>query len=235
MLQRAFSYVIKLGMLSFAALASLAIGAAAGKAVAGDLPLVFQDTFEEGASRWRPSDADAWKVIAGPHGKVYNQFRPSEYRPPHRSPLNISLLGDVYVGDFTLEVDLQSTTRDYGHRDMCLFFGYQDAAHFYYVHLGKKADDHANQIFIVNDAPRTKISTRTTPGIDWDDQWHHVKIERRVATGTIEIYFDDMDEPVMTASDKTFPWGQVGVGSFDDTGNWDNVKVFGRLSEHPAQ
>lgn len=231
MFQRAFSYVINVWMLSFAALASIAIAAAAGDAVAGDLPLVFQDTFEEGASRWQPSDANAWKVISGPHGKIYNQFRQSDYRPPHRSPLNISLLGDVYVGDFTLEVDLQSTTRDYGHRDMCLFFGYQNAAHFYYVHLGKKADDHANQIFIVNDAPRTKISTRTTPGTDWDDQWHHVKIERRVAAGTIEIYFDDMDEPVMTAGDKTFRWGQVGVGSFDDTGNWDNVKLFGLLVE----
>lgn len=220
-------------VLSFAVFSTIAILATAGDGLTEDLPLVFQDTFEHGTSHWQPSDAGAWKVITGPRGKVYNQHRQSEYRPPHRSPLNFSLVRDVIVGDFTLEADLQSTTRDYGHRDMCLFFGYQDPAHFYYVHLGKKADDHANQIFIVNDAPRSKISTRSTPGTDWDDKWHHVKIERRVAAGTIEIYFDDMDEPVMTAADKTFTWGQVGVGSFDDTGNWDHVKVFGRLVERP--
>ena len=52
---------------------------------------------------------------------------------------------------------------------MCVFFGYQDDSHLYYVHLGKKTDDHANQVFIVNEAPRTKISTKTTDGIPWLD------------------------------------------------------------------
>jgi hypothetical protein len=31
----------------------------------------------------------------------------------------------------------------------------------------------------------------------------------------------------MTAIDKTFTKGQVGVGSFDDTGNFDQVLVYG--------
>ena len=31
----------------------------------------------------------------------------------------------------------------------------------------------------------------------------------------------------MTAVDKTFSWGQVGLGSFDDTGNCDEVYLFG--------
>ncbi len=50
---------------------------------------------------------------------------------------------------------------------------------------------------------------------------------RKVADGTIEIYFDDLKTPVMTANDKTFTWGQVGIGSFDDSGNWDDVKLRG--------
>jgi hypothetical protein len=37
----------------------------------------------------------------------------------------------------------------------------------------------------------------------------------------------------MTATDKTFTWGQVGVGSFDDTGNWADVKVWGVKVERP--
>jgi hypothetical protein len=110
---------------------------------------------------------------------------------------------------------------------MCLFFGYQDPAHFYYVHLGQKTDDHANQIFIVNGAPRTKISTKTTEGTKWDNQWHPVKIIRLVSDGTIQVFFDDMKTPAMTATDKTFTWGQVGLGSFDDTGNWTDVKLHG--------
>src|SRR5207248_9501072 len=125
----------------------------------------------------------------------------------------------------------QNTVKDYPTRDMVVIFGYQDPAHFYYVHLGKKTDDHANQIFIVNGAPRVKISTKTTPGTNWTDGWHDVKVVRRVGDGTIEVYFDDMKRPVMTATDKTFTWGQVGVGTFDDTGNWDDIRLRGRRVE----
>jgi hypothetical protein len=112
-----------------------------------------------------------------------------------------------------------------------LFFGYQDAAHFYYVHLGKKTDDHANQIFIVNGEPRKKISTKTNEGTNWDDDWHQVKVVRHIGDGKIEVYFDDMKKPVMTAEDKTFTWGRVGIGSFDDTANWADVKVYGTKAE----
>jgi hypothetical protein len=195
---------------------------------AAELPLLFQEEFEKGADRWEPTDPKGWKVIKTDRGQVFSQFeKKGNYNPPHRSPFNIALLKDNSVSDFILEARCQSTIKDYGHRDMCLVFGYQDPAHFYYVHLGKKTDDHANQIFIVNDAPRTKISTKTTPGTDWDDNWHNIKIVRKVGDGTIEVYFDDMKTPVMTAVDKTFTWGRIGIGSFDDTGNWDDIKLYG--------
>ena len=197
-------------------------------AQADDLPLVLSEDFESGTDRWEPTDSKAWKLTGGPKGKVYSLTKKkSKYKPPHRSPYNISLLKDVTVGDFVLELDVLSTEKDYNHRSLCLFFGYQDPAHFYYVHFGKKTDDHANQIFIVNDKARTKISTKTSKGTPWDDKWHKLKIVRRVSDGTIETYFDDMKKPVMKASDKTFKWGQIGIGSFDDMGNFDNVKIRG--------
>lgn len=199
----------------------------ASPASAADLPLVYEDSFDQGAKNWEPTDPKCWKVAEADGNKFFSQFEKCKYSPPHRSPVNFALLKDVTVGDFILEAKCRSTVKDYGHRDMCLFFGYQDPSHFYYVHLGKQADDHANQIFIVNSAPRTKISTKTTPGTNWTDDWHHVKIVRRVADGTIEVYFDDMKTPVMTATDRTFASGRIGIGTFDDTGDWDDVKLFG--------
>jgi hypothetical protein len=213
-------------------LSTIALVALLSPAVAADLPLLVKEDFEAGAARWQPTDAKAWKVVSTPQGKVYSLFQQSDYKPPHRSPLNFSLLKTVVVGDFVLEAKVQSTVKDYDHRDMVMVFGYQDPAHYYYVHFGKKTDDHANQIFIVNDAPRLKISTKTTPGTPLDDAWHHVKIVRVVADGQIEVYFDDFKSPAMTASDKTFAWGQVGVGSFDDTGNYDDVVLRGVAVTH---
>ena len=201
---------------------------AAGPASAADLPLLFEEGFENGADHWKPTDAAAWKIIdSGKSGKAYSLFQQSKYKPPHRSPFNIALLDDMEVTEFRIEADVLSAAREYGHRSMVMVFGYQDPAHFYYVHFGKQMDDHANQIFIVNDAPRIKISKTTTSGTPWNDEWHHVKIERNPGTGDIRIYFDDMEKPTMTAVDKTFTWGKVGLGSFDDVGNWDNVKLWG--------
>jgi len=145
----------------------------------------------------------------------------------------VAILKDPIVGDFRLKVRVRSTTPDYPHRDACLYFGYQDAEHFYYVHLGKKADPHSNQIFIVNAADRKKISTKTTKGANWDDAWHTVRIVRRVETGDIAIYWDEEKEPIMTARDKTFAWGRVGVGSFDDTADWDDFQLRGVLPSPP--
>jgi len=204
----------------------------AGVFAQDELPLIFEEGFENGAELWEPTDAKAWKIKETDKGNVFSQFeKRSKYEPPHRSPYNMALLKDIHVSDFVLDADVLSTHEDYGHRDVCLFFGYQDPAHFYYVHLGKKTDDHANQIFVVNDAPRTKISTKTTPGTNWDEQWHHVRIVRDTSSGSIEIFYDDMKTPVMTATDKTFLWGRVGVGSFDDTGDWDNIKLRGLKAE----
>jgi len=216
--------------------ATVALHAGEGDSSAAKLPLLVQEDFEKGADAWQPTDPKAWKLEKVDGNTVYSQFqRRSKYDPPHRSPYNFALLKDVVVGDFVLTAKVKSTIPDYGHRDACLFFGYQDPANFYYVHLGKQGDDHANQIFIVNDAPRTKISKTTTPGTNWTDDWHQVKIERDTKSGTIKVYFDDMNQPVMTAEDKTFTWGQIGIGTFDDTSQWDDIRLNGQKVKPPQK
>jgi hypothetical protein len=201
-----------------------------------DLPLVFFDDFEKSeATNWEQSDPKAWKLIESEKNRIYSQFQQSQVETPVRSPFNRALVKDLFLGDLVLDVQVQSTIKDYDHRDVCLFFGYQDPAHLYYVHLGKKADDHANQIFIVNGEPRKKISTTSTSGTPWTDGWHHVRVVRKVDAGTIEVFFDDMQKPAMAATDKTFVWGQVGIGTFDDTANFDDVAVYGKKVERPRQ
>jgi hypothetical protein len=199
-------------------------------AAADKMPMVFHEDFEHGADRWQPQDPAQWQIKKTESGQVYSQFKKeSAFKPPHRAPFNVSLLKDVIVSDMEFTGRVHSTHPDYGHRDAVVIFGYQDPAHFYYVHLGKKADEHANQIFIVNGADRQKISLTSTSGTNWDDNWHTVKVIRKPSDGTIEIYFDDMQKPVMTASDKTFAYGRIGLGTFDDTADWDDITLRGVL------
>src|SRR5690606_4664344 len=99
------------------------------------------------------------------------------------------------------------------------------------VHLGAKPDPHSCQIFIVDDADRKMITTNQSRGTPWTRDWHNVKVVRNAESGEIAVYFDDMNEPAMTANDKSFTWGRVGIGTFDDHGNFDDFRLHGNAVE----
>ena len=109
------------------------------------LPLLYASDFEKDAARWIPTDSSAWKVTEEDGTQVYSLFGASRYEPEVRSPRNISLLSDIEVTDFILEVKIRQTGREYGHRDGCVFFGYTGPSQFYYAHMATKADEHANR------------------------------------------------------------------------------------------
>ena len=198
--------------------------------VGSTMPLVAHEDFDAGADRWLPTDVDAWKQVSADGRSFFSLTKKvSDYQPKVRSPHNIALLKDTVVGDFVLDVDLRSTNEPYGHQSLCLFFGHQDPSHFYYVHFGREADAHANSIFLVNDAPRVSIAESRTDGTDWSRGWHRARIKRTTETGRIEVYFDDMEKPAMTATDKHFTHGRIGVGSFDDMGDFDSIRLYGKL------
>lgn len=203
---------------------------------AAELPVVVEDDFESGTTGWHMSDpagAEAtWEIVETDESDRPNHALrakgSSKYEPPHRSPWNIALVEEPVVGSFELTLRVQNTNYNAGdHRDLCIFWGYQDPAHFYYVHLGAKPDPHSCQIFIVDAADRKMISQKQSTGIPWGRGWHEVKITRDVESGAVKVYFDNMDDPVMTANDKTFTWGRVGIGTFDDHGNFDDFKLRG--------
>ena len=216
-----------------------AVALAAGPAPSAPLPagyrLVYEQHFDSADSlrQFAFTDAKAWQWSADGESHTLELARQSRYEPKVRSPFNIALIADRVFGDFVLEVDLVQTGKEYGHRDMCLFYGVQDPTHFYYTHLATKADPNAHNTFIVNDAPRKNFAKETTSGVNWGlGVWHRVRLERRIAEGTIRVFFDDMAQPVMVAEDRTFGVGWIGFGSFDDTGKVDSVRIW---SPTPAE
>ena len=217
--------------LSYTLLATIAI-CSFSSLNAQDYPLLYENDFEHGLSiqDFEFTDPTAWKLSDTLDNQSMQLFGKSNYQGKVRSPFNIAVLKKVMVGNFRLEVNLKQTGREYGHRDMCLFFGMKDPANFYYVHIASIADPNAHNIFIVNDEPRTNIATKTTEGIEWGTGWNTVRIDRNVESGTIKVYFNDMDTPIMEATDTHFDMGYVGFGSFDDTGMVDNIKLWGEVA-----
>lgn len=193
-------------------------------------PLVYHQNFEDPGTMgdFVFSDPGPWFLTGGRDGgRALELAGKGSYEPEFRSPHSIGLICDYTFGDFVLEADLQQTGRDYGHRDICVFFSFIDSAEFYYVHLASMADLHAHNVFIVNRESHFKIADETTDGIRWiDGYWHHVRIERLAGDGTIRVYFDDMDTPIMLAEDHTFTRGFIGFGSFDDSGKIDNIRIW---------
>jgi hypothetical protein len=192
-------------------------------------PPEYHQTFEtaDALKEFAFTDAAAWRHAPGQPAAL-ELHKQSKYTPPHRSPANIALLKGKKFGDVTLACDALQTGKEYGHRDMVFVFGYQNPAQYYYVHIATKGDDNANQVFIVNNAPRKKISATANAGNDWGlNKWHAVRIDRTLADGSIKVFFDDMQKPIMTATDTTFGPGWIGVGSFDDTGKIANLKLSG--------
>lgn len=192
------------------------------------MALVFSEDFQSGHDKWETTDDKSWELVdeAGKKSFGLNK-RISNYQPKVRSPHNIALIKNIQLSDFVLIFKVRSTKDTGNHRDCCAFFCHQDAEHFYYVHLGAKPDPASGQIMIVNNEPRRPL-TDNKKEVPWDDAWHTVKVVRNSEAGTIQVYFDDMTHPHMTATDKTFVKGRIGIGSFDDMNAFDDVRLYGK-------
>ncbi|MHC4674145.1 MAG: hypothetical protein ACYTBZ_16795 [Planctomycetota bacterium] len=165
------------------------------------LPLLyFQDFDRPVPDQWEPTDPAAWKFTRDGERSVYALAAKSNYTPEVIALDGLSLIKDICVSDFVLDAWIRSTGKEGIHRDMSIAFGYQDPTHYYYAHFGRVTDPISTTIHIINNHPRTSIAkTRSPDGVPWDDGYHHLRVVRRVDTGKIESYFDDMNEPVSTA------------------------------------
>jgi hypothetical protein len=211
-------------------LAMLAAGGCANPdadaSFASDWPLVYAQDFAQPSSlsQFLCSDPARWRHNDTGGTPSLELLGKSAYQPAVRSPTSLAVLRDLEFADFDLECDVLQTGPEYGHRDLCLFFGFESPHQFYYAHLATTPDRNAHNLFRVANAPRAHLAPVAAAGVDWGrDEWHRVRIERRCGPGTIRVFWDGAAEPILTATDRTFAWGRVGFGSFDDSGRIANV------------
>jgi len=185
--------------------------------------LQFRDDFESGSlTVWEFPYAEDWMIQSEGTNHFLHMLRRREPGVPRR-PLQFARLGKVNVGSFTLETRVRREGTS-----MIIVFNYVDTLHFYYAHVsadrGMEQPVH-NGLFIVNGEPRRRIAgLEAAPALP-DRDWHTVRVRRDVPSGLIEVYMDGDKEPRFSTIDHTFNCGQVGMGSFDETGDFDDIRL----------
>ena len=147
---------------------------------------------------------------------------------PIRKPSALAIFKSKPFEKVIIKSEIKSTAADsIIRRDMDIIVGYESSTRFYYVHLAGVTDDVHNGIFLVDNADRRRIdSGKSQPQLK-DRKWHNVKVSRDGKSGKINVYFDNSEKPVLEANDTTISSGQVGVGSFDDSGEFRNISIEG--------
>ena len=185
--------------------------------------LTFQDDFSSGKlDPWLLPYPEDWEILSEGPLHYLHMKRNREPGVPRR-PLQYALLKGVNMGSF----ELTTRVRREG-RSMLIVFNYVDTLHFYYTHLSQdRGTEQAvhNGIFLVNGAPRVRVAGLEAPPALPDRNWHRVRVLRDVSSGAVKIFMDENQEPIFSWNDKTFRCGQVGLGSFDETGDFADVKL----------
>ncbi len=183
----------------------------------------FRDSFESGnLDAWQLPHPEDWSILPEGGNHYLHMNRNREPGVPRR-PLQFALIKQAKVGSF----DFQSRLRREG-KSMIVVFNYVDTLHFYYAHLsgdrGVEQPVH-NGVFIVNGEPRKRIAGTDAPPALPDRDWHQVRIVRNVPSGSIQVFMDAQSQPIFSLVDSTFTCGQLGIGSFDETGDFDDVAL----------
>jgi hypothetical protein len=132
-------------------------------------------------------------------------------------------LKGVKAGSFTLNVKVRRAGGS-----MIVVFNYVDTLHFYYVHLSENPGTEIavhNGIFIVDGGERRRIAGLEASAALPDRSWHDVRVVRNVSSGSIQVFVDRQTTPRFSVIDNTFTTGQVGVGSFDETGDFADFRL----------
>jgi hypothetical protein len=183
----------------------------------------FADNFSSGSlDRWQLPYPEDW--VIGAEGPLHflHMLRDREPLVPRR-PVQFAVLKGANVGSFTFQARVRREKKS-----LLIVFNYVDTLHFYYTHLsvdpGTKVAVH-NGIFIVDGGERRRIGgLEAAPALP-DQNWHKIRVQRDIQPPSVQVFVDAEQSPRFSVYDSTFTCGQVGIGSFDETGDFAEVRL----------
>ena len=182
------------------------------------------DTIKAFDREWSVRVASDWKVDQEGGAPVLRLVQNRGPLPGPRRPIQFALTDVGEYGRLTVEADVKPLGRS-----LLIVFGYRDEAHFDYAHLstdtGSKQPVH-NGVFHVYGGERVRISNERGPAsLSESGRWYRVKLTHDAKAGTVAVTVDGQAVPALQATDVSLGAGKVGLGSFDEMGEYRNVKI----------
>lgn len=178
-------------------------------------------------AKWKQIEKGQWQQIEVPERGSVLELTKSAKPPtkPVRRPANLLLAPTPELGAFTLEFDARTLVPKVKGADITVVFGYQDPHHFYYAHISNDSDNRVHHLIMKVEGGkeiRTQIDDQTDPPAVLNGEWQKIRVTRS-ADGRTAVYVDDMSKPTLTTSDTKWLTGKIGLGSFNDPAQFDNV------------
>ena len=198
---------------------------AAGVAIACALAAA-ADTIEVFGDRWTVPNRADWRITNENGTEILSLIQGREPAPGPRRPSQFAIADTPLWAHVVMEADLRPLGRS-----LMIVFAYRDAAHFDYAHLStdtaSKQPVH-NGIFHVYGGERVRISREDGPAAFAETgRWYHVRLDYDSVTGRVKVDVDGQAVPALDAVDVSLGRGHAGIGSFDETGEFKNVRISG--------
>jgi len=176
--------------------------------------------------KWTVQSATDWVV-----GDNLLQLKISAEPPAGqpRRPTKFALLESKPYSKVTVEAEVKRNGRS-----VAIVYAWQDDAHYNYAHISvdtAASQNVHNGMFHIFGGERVRMSSLEGPGSLPTQDWTPVKLVFDGESGKCYVEVSGKRNPSLEAVDLSLRWGRVGLGSFDETGDFRNVRITGETRE----
>ncbi len=174
--------------------------------------------------RWTNPNAADWKIDREDGKETLRLVTGRAPTDGPRRPFQFALAAPRYAKSVKVELEMQPLGRS-----LLIVFAYRDPAHFDYAHLSTDtgaAEPNHNGIFHVYGGERVRISSTEGPAAFRGSGIRHwVRLAHDAISGAVHVKVDGKAMLALHAVDLSLGPGQVGIGSFDETGLFRSVSI----------